>query len=254
MNIVKLNKNSRVEKYNISSDIATKSDLSFEESLSVAKQAQAKLTVDAMIKEGESKQLDLSTVQNLFGVKQNFARTFTPYNSSSLNGYIPKDTHVTSTGKVSQKTLNMSTEETLATATGKSYASGTLTVPAKYKAIFEEAAEKYGVDEKFIESVAMAESSFNPNDVSHSGAVGIMQLMPSTAKSLGVEDSYDPYQNIMGGTKYLAQLLKNFNGNYALAAAGYNAGGAAVVKYDGLPPYTETQNYVVTVLDYYKNR
>lgn len=255
MNIIKLSKNTHSEKYNIKTDIATKSDLNFEESLSVAKQAQAKMTVDAMIKEGQGKQLDLATVQNLFGIKQNYARTITPYTNKQTNSsYVPKDTTVVSSGKVSQKTLDMGTEAILATATGKSYASGVLTVPDEYKPIFEEAAAKYNVDEKFLEAVAMAESSFNPNDVSHSGAVGIMQLMPATAEFLGVEDSYDPYQNIMGGAKYLSQLLKRFNGNYALAAAGYNAGGAAVDKYDGLPPYTETQNYVVTVLDYYKNR
>ena len=227
MNIIKLSKNTNSEKYNIKTDIATKSDLNFEESLSVAKQAQAKMTVDAMIKEGQGKQLDLATVQNLFGIKQNYARTITPYTNKQTNSsYVPKDTTVVSSGKVSQKTLDMGTEAILATATGKSYASGVLTVPDEYKPIFEEAAAKYNVDEKFLEAVAMAESSFNPNDVSHSGAVGIMQLMPATAEFLGVEDSYDPYQNIMGGAKYLSQLLERFNGNYALAAAGYNAGGA----------------------------
>lgn len=100
----------------------------------------------------------------------------------------------------------------------------------------------------------MAESGFNPNDVSSAGAQGIMQLMPGTAKAYNVTDPFDPYQNIMAGSNLLSDLLKRFNNNYALAAAGYNAGGNAVDRYDGIPPYKETQNYVVTVLDYYKNR
>lgn len=250
MNIVKLKSNDKLTPYNISSDIATKNDLSFAESLSVAKQTQAKMAVDAMVKEGDTQKLDIAEVQELFGVKRNYAKVYTPtYNTSS--NYVPKDTDYSSSGKASPETLAMTTEEVLKTATGSSYASGDLHIPELYDGIFEEAAQKYNVDKKFLASIAKAESNFNPNATSKAGAQGIMQLMPATAQFLGVTDAYDPYQNIMGGAKYLSSLLNSFNGNYAYAAAGYNAGGASIHKYDGLPPFTETQNYVVTVLDYY---
>ena len=121
-----------------------------------------------------------------------------------------------------------------------------------YEAYFQQASAKYGVDENLLKSVAKAESSFNPSAISNAGAVGIMQLMPDTAKELGVKDSFDPYENIMGGAKYLSQMLKQFNGNVSYALAGYNAGPDAVTKYNGIPPYAETQNYVTTVLGYFK--
>lgn len=117
-------------------------------------------------------------------------------------------------------------------------------------AIFEEAASTYNVSVNLIKAVAKAESGFNPNAVSKSGAIGVMQLMPSTARSLGVTDPYDARQNIMGGTKYLRQNLDRFNGNVSLALAAYNAGPNAVQKYGGIPPYQETQNYVKIVTSY----
>lgn len=117
-------------------------------------------------------------------------------------------------------------------------------------AIFEEAASAYNVSVNLIKAVAKAESGFNPNAVSKSGAIGVMQLMPSTARSLGVTDPYDARQNIMGGTKYLRQNLDRFNGNVSLALAAYNAGPNAVQKYGGIPPYQETQNYVKIVTSY----
>ncbi len=117
-------------------------------------------------------------------------------------------------------------------------------------AIFEEAASAYNVSVNLIKAVAKAESGFNPNAVSKSGAIGVMQLMPSTARSLGVTNPYDARQNIMGGTKYLRQNLDRFNGNVSLALAAYNAGPNAVQKYGGIPPYQETQNYVRIVTSY----
>ena len=95
--------------------------------------------------------------------------------------------------------------------------------------------------------VRHAESAFNPTALSHAGAQGLMQLMPATARRFGVTDSYDASQNIRGGVQYLAWLLKRFNGNLTLAAAGYNAGEGAVDRHKGVPPYSETQRYVQRV-------
>lgn len=113
--------------------------------------------------------------------------------------------------------------------------------------IFEEAAATYGVPKELLKAIAKAESDFNPNATSGAGAQGIMQLMPATAKSLGVTDAYDPYQNIMGGAKYISEMLNTFGGNVTMALAAYNAGPNNVAKYGGVPPFKETQNYVVKV-------
>ena len=115
-------------------------------------------------------------------------------------------------------------------------------------ALFTQAAQKYGVPENLLKAVANAESSFNPEATSSCGAMGVMQLMPGTAAGLGVTDAYDPEQNIMGGAKYLGQLLSQFNGNTELAVAAYNAGPGNVTKYGGVPPFAETQAYVEKVL------
>jgi hypothetical protein len=116
--------------------------------------------------------------------------------------------------------------------------------------LFEKASQKYGVDVNLLKAVAKAESGFDASCTSSSGAKGIMQLMPSTAASLGVTDVYDPEQNIMGGAKLLSSLLDKYDGNVSLALAGYNAGVGNVKKYGGIPPFKETQDYVVKVTKY----
>lgn len=116
-------------------------------------------------------------------------------------------------------------------------------------AIFEEAAAKFQIPSDLIKAVAKTESNFNPQAVSPAGAMGVMQLMPGTAGSLGVTDPFDPRQNIMGGAKYLRENLDRF-GDVDLALAAYNAGPGSVQKYDGIPPYNETQNYVKKVNSY----
>lgn len=123
-------------------------------------------------------------------------------------------------------------------------------MPESMDSIYEEASAKYGVSSNLLKAVAKAESNFNPNAVSKAGAIGVMQLMPATARSLGVSDPYDARQNIMGGAKYLKENLERFDGNVSLALAAYNAGPNSVQKYGGIPPYKETQNYVKTVTSY----
>ncbi|CDD35457.1 lytic transglycosylase [Roseburia sp. CAG:309] len=132
--------------------------------------------------------------------------------------------------------------------TGTVKSDGTLTTTLDD--IFKRASEKYGVSYDFLVAVAKAESDFNPKCVSSAGAKGIMQIMPYEAKELGVEDVYDAEQNIMASAKLLAAHLKKFNGDTTLAAAAYNAGSGRVKQYGGVPPFTETQNYVKKIAKY----
>ncbi len=114
-----------------------------------------------------------------------------------------------------------------------------------------EAANRYGIPERLVTAVIRAESGFNPRAVSRKGAQGLMQLMPSTASVLGVRNSFDPRENIDGGVRHLRGMIDRFPGNLPFAIAAYNAGEKAVTAYGGIPPYPETQDYVVRVLRYY---
>ena len=116
-----------------------------------------------------------------------------------------------------------------------------------YNSEIASAAAQFGVEEAVVRAIIHAESSFNPGALSRVGAQGLMQLMPATARRFGVGNAFDPAQNIRGGVQYLGWLLKRFNGDLKLAAAGYNAGEGAVDKYKGVPPYSETQRYVQRV-------
>jgi len=122
--------------------------------------------------------------------------------------------------------------------------------PAEYEPLIKTCSEKYGVSSSLIKAVIHAESGYNPNAVSHKGASGLMQLMPGTAKSLNVNNSFDPKDNVEGGVKYLRFLLDTFRGDVSLALAAYNAGLSKVAKYGGIPPYAETRTYVNRVLSY----
>lgn len=122
--------------------------------------------------------------------------------------------------------------------------------PAEYESIIKNCSEKYGVNIPLIKAVIHAESGYNPNAVSVKGASGLMQLMPGTARSLRVTDSFNPKDNVEGGVKYLRFLLDTFRGDVSLALAAYNAGLSKVAKYRGIPPYNETKNYVNKVISY----
>lgn len=205
---------------------------SFREVLASAERAQQAMAVDTLLAAQSSGSISPDTVQKLLG--------FNPA------PHIPvADSQNVSTGNTAAVT---SGSQTNATSSGNTSSSSSTSLDA----YFEEAAEKYNVDVKLLKAIAHAESNFNPNATSSSGAMGVMQLMPSTSKSLGITDAYNAYDNIMGGAKVIAEHLANYNGDVSLALAAYNAGSGNVAKYGGVPPFTETQNYIKKVLAYYE--
>jgi len=125
--------------------------------------------------------------------------------------------------------------------------------PAEFRPAFRAAASATGLPVELLEAVAEAESGFDPRAVSRAGAVGLMQLMPATARALGVSDPFDPWQNVLAGARYLRSLLDRF-GSLELALAAYNAGPGAVERYGGIPPYPETRAYVAKVVALFRQR
>jgi soluble lytic murein transglycosylase-like protein len=123
---------------------------------------------------------------------------------------------------------------------------------SRFDPYIREAATLYQIPVELVRAVIKVESDYDPRAVSRTGALGLMQLMPDTAERMQVRDIYDPRENIMGGTRYLRVLANMFNGDLTLTLAGYNAGENAVMRFGGLPPYDETNDYVVRVLQYYR--
>ena len=149
----------------------------------------------------------------------------------------------TAVGSGSFSTALKQAEKNIDAASSENSAAGTV----DFDSLFTEASRTYGVSKKLLIAVARQESGINPNAVSSNGAEGVMQLMPDTARALGVKDATDPYENIMAGAKLLRDKIREF-GSVPLALAAYNAGSGAVRKYGGIPPYQETQKYVKNVL------
>ena len=196
---------------------------------------------DDMLKaQGRTKSTKTSAVKHLdySADTSKLDRTGSSRTTSSASG--------TSTGQ-SQKTNR--TVSTGSTSTKKTTSASSMkTTP--YDSYFKKAAKKYRVSESLLKAIAKAESNFNERDVSSSGAMGVMQLMPDTARGLGVEDPFDPEQNIMGGAKCIASKLKEYNGDVKLALAAYNAGSGTVRRVGGIP--SQCRSYIKKVLSYQK--
>ena len=122
----------------------------------------------------------------------------------------------------------------------------------KYDHFISDAAKQTGVDSRLLKAMIKAESDFDPRAVSHKGAMGLMQIMPGNFKMLNLENPFDPWQNIMAGAQYFKKMYERFNGKLALSLAAYNAGPTAVDRYQRIPPYQETEEYVRRVLRYYR--
>lgn len=201
----------------------------------------------------------LSSIENNFYALQNIASSQTDQTINSdfkkildakINDKVPKDNN--------EKKIEDILEDTIENIKPEKKEAVNLKSKIDLKAqstnvdeIIEVFSEKYGVDEDFIKAIIKQESGFNPKATSKKGAMGLMQLMPKTAKALGVVDAYNPSQNIEGGVKHLKGLLDSYNGDKELALAAYNAGSGAVRKYGGIPPYKETQNYVKSIMSSY---
>lgn len=202
-----------------------------------AKKAEAAVAIDKLISQSNGGSVDMSLVQRFFD--QNGINIELCSNTAQQTAAI-------------NNTAAYSVSPAINSGSVKLEASG-LSCSADLDAIFNEAASKYGVDAKFLKAIAKCESDFSTECTSRSGAMGIMQLMPQTAASLGVTNAYDPYQNIMGGARYISEKLTQYNGDKSLALAAYNAGSGNVAKYGGIPPFKETQNYVAKVMAYYNS-
>lgn len=159
-----------------------------------------------------------------------------------------KDPATGKTVKYEDVANESSGESVSKTTSANSTTSAAAMKTTKYDSYFKKAAKKYEVSESLLKAIAKAESNFNAKAVSSAGAMGVMQLMPDTAKSLGVDNPYDAEQNIMGGAKCIKQKLKEFNGNVRLALAAYNAGSGAVKRNGGVPSYCKS--YISKVLSY----
>lgn len=209
----------------------------FQELFANANRTQQAMAVDALIAASETKSVSAETVQRLLG--------FNPAPSAIVANR--KMTYADSGNSTSS---TASAEVAAEAAAQTTHIPNTATVSSEYmESCFEKAAQTYGLDIDLLKAVAQTESDFDPNCTSSAGAMGVMQLMPGTAADLGVTNAYDVHDNIMGGAKYISQLLEKYDGDLSLTLAAYNAGSGTVKKYGGVPPFTE--NYIQKVMNYY---
>ena len=242
--IDEVNKANTVDAKSSGTDIPSDAALdSFREVLAAAERTQQAMAVDVLLAAESSGSISPATIQKLLGF--NPQPNIPVANTATVSGTQSSDTTSADTQAASGAG---STDNTSTVSSGTTSSSSKTDLDA----YFEEAARTYGVDVNLLKAIAHTESNFNPNATSSAGAMGVMQLMPSTAKSLGIKDAYNARDNIMGGAKVISQHLSRYNGDVSLALAAYNAGSGNVKKYGGIPPFTETQNYVKKVLAYYK--
>ncbi|SFL54358.1 lytic transglycosylase domain-containing protein [Salibacterium qingdaonense] len=183
--------------------------------------------------------------------------SFQSYLEQEMNGYSPASASVdASTSKSSGLFLNPEAQSRYNAAAPVHHTASSTASPSfsgDYDSMIQNSAERHNVDPDLVRAVIQQESSFDSNARSHAGAMGLMQLMPGTANYLNVSDPYNPAQNIEGGTKYLKQMLDKYDGDKSLALAAYNAGPGNVDQHNGIPPFSETQSYVPSVLSKYNN-
>ncbi|WP_218251713.1 lytic transglycosylase domain-containing protein [Candidatus Magnetobacterium casense] len=189
--------------------------------------------------------VDVSGIKQAEKTQEQTARTVKNDTVKGINGQTATDPNQTSVAATNGDNDSSSAE-------AKDEKSGKYKVLDKYEAIINESAQKYEVNPALIKAVIMAESNGDPKAQSYAGARGLMQLMPSTAAGLGVKNSFDPKQNIMGGTRYLRQLLDRYNGDVRLTLAAYNWGMGNLERTPQKMP-TETRNYIAKVEGYYRN-
>ena len=221
----------------------------FKDVLDAVTSAQQKMAVDALIAASGSGSVSVTTVQKILGFNPQYTVSSTQTPVATAQETANNTANTDSASATSSTTGTTQTAKTTTSDSDKDSLGG----PSELEPYFKEAAEKYNVDVNLLKAIAKAESNFNPNAVSSAGALGIMQLMPSTASSLGISNAYNAKANIMGGAQVIAANLKKYNGDVSLALAAYNAGSGNVDKYGGIPPFKETQNYVKKVMNYYKN-
>ena len=207
---------------------------------------------------GQSSAMQRAVQMNSYVNK--YSDQWAPVGSTASQGVNGKANEIQSFDKVLQSSASVKFGDLLrkpikkvdaSIYTAQARGSKALTPREKIQNIVSKMSQKHGVDEKLVNAVIKQESGYNPNAKSKVGALGLMQLMPSTANGLGVTNPMDPEQNVEGGVKYLKSMLNKYNGNVILALAAYNAGPGTVDKYDGVPPYKETQNYVRSILSNY---
>lgn len=255
----------KVQSYYPTSSVATSSkttltdfpeEQSFQEVLVLNQTALKAMTIDAMVKQSSTGSVNPDAVDAAAIMKFRStlgANVKAPVPTDDWNSGTPIKANVPPATPTITKPVTNNNATTVSGSTASIPNDGALACSDELNQYFEQAAETYGVDAKLLKCVAYAESRFKPDVTSKSGAMGIMQLMPKSAEALGVTDAYDAQQNIMGGAKFLASLLEQFDGNIEYALAGYNAGPNRVKEYGGVPPFEQTQNYVKQIMNMYNS-
>lgn len=207
-----------------------------------------KIAIEKVLEEMQNEQIESATLTTNPTTTVDTVNNSTNISPTKNNSNKVVDTKTSNNSSSDSKVTDITTSKKITSSSSIDYPSLVNVNNTKYDSIISEMSKKYDVPFDLIKSVINAESSFDSNATSRTGAMGLMQLMPETAKWLGVDNAYNAKQNIEGGTKYLSYLLDRFDNNLKLSVAAYNAGPGNVTKYKGIPPFQETQNYVKKIL------